>query len=83
MAAKAPECSIKGRVSALCCIEYLTLRREYEAALTRWGNLAVVKAPGTINWGAERVRFQALCERDAAFDLIKKHCEACATCRKS
>ena len=71
---------------AMPCPEYKRLRKEYEAALRRWGDVLLAQHAGRLGGDVERaleIRKDAADERDAANKRLEDHKQSCPVCREA
>jgi hypothetical protein len=62
------------------CPEYLRLRQEYKATLTRWGQ-AMLSQADEQGMPASELRLKAYQDRDTAKRKLNLHKESCLTCK--
>jgi hypothetical protein len=70
--------------AAMPCPEYVCLRRDYEAALRRWGDVLLAQHAGRLGGDVERAmefRKEAADERDAANKRMEDHKLSCPVCK--
>jgi hypothetical protein len=70
--------------AAIPCAEYMSLRRQYEAALQHWGDVLLAQHAGSVNedvQSALKYRKNAADERDAADKRLEDHKQSCRVCK--
>src|SRR5580704_11866208 len=71
---------------AMPCPEYKRLRKEYGAALRRWGDVLLAQHAGRLGGDVEQAlefRKDAADERDAANKRLEDHKRSCPICREA